>query len=287
MNYHGLKELFAISLKALYDEREVQAIFHFYIEKRLKIAKHIFYIQSETMLPEAMLLMVKDDLRRLSAAEPVQYVCECCDFYGLELKVNPSTLIPRPETEELVDLIIQEEKENAHLRILDIGTGSGAIAVALAKNIPNAKVCAVDISEKALETAQENAQHHKVNISFSFLDILQDAPPDSFAMIDVLVSNPPYIPEKDKVHIHQNVLDFEPHQALFVPDNDPLLFYRKIADFAMLFLNKGGRIYLETHDFYHKEMETLFKEYAFSSIKSLHDINGKPRIITCSKKGER
>ena len=281
INYHDIKTLFTDSLQGIYDEREVLAIFHFYIEKRLNIAKHLFYIQSETVLPEEIWLKIKDDMGRLSAAEPVQYVCECCDFYGLTLKVNPSTLIPRPETEELVELIIREEKKNSPLNILDIGTGSGAIAIALARNLPTAKLFAVDISEKALETAQENARQHAANVSFSLQDILQDVAPNSFAMLDVLVSNPPYIPEKEKSNIHHNVLDFEPHQALFVPDHDPLLFYRKIADFAMLFLRKGGRIYLETHDFYHKEMEALFEEYAFSSIKSLQDINGKPRMMTC------
>ena len=275
-----LKNLFLNQLQNLYSEREISSIFYFYLAEKWNISKTDIYIKND----EINLLNIREielDLARLKKGEPIQYIVGKSFFYGLSFEVNPSVLIPRPETEELVDLIISENRDKKNLVVLDFGTGSGIIAIALAKNLTDAKVCAVDISEEALRTASQNACNNAVQVEFSLFDILYDSAEKLGKKFNIIVGNPPYIPEKEKSSLHKNVVCFEPHQALFVPDDEPLIFYEKIFETGKTLLSSGGKIYVETHEKFHDEIETLALKTGFSSIRKLKDINGKPRIISC------
>jgi release factor glutamine methyltransferase len=273
---------FISSLGALYDEREIRAIFHQYINDRLNISKYKYYLSPEHELPDDLTILIENDIERLAKGEPLQYICGKTLFYGLKLDVNSSVLIPRPETEELTDLIIKENK-NKNITILDIGTGSGAIAISLAKHLSEARVSAIDISPEALSTAKANALKNAVFVDFKVFDIMNGMVDSSSGNFDIIVSNPPYIPESEKKHIHPNVVEYEPEIALFVPDSNPLVFYKEIAMFSKNHLKKGGIIYLETHEKFHNELEILFSESNFINIRKLTDINGKPRILVCRK----
>ena len=274
---------FIFSLKHLYDEREIRAIFHQYINDRLNISKYQYYLSPERELPDDLTMLIKSDIERLAKGEPIQYICGKTLFYGLEIDINSSVLIPRPETEELIDLIIKENK-NKNIDILDIGTGSGAIAISLAKYLPGACVSAIDISSEALSTAETNALKNAVIVNFKIFDIIKEIPNSSFGNFDIIVSNPPYIPESEKIYLHPNIVEYEPEIALFVADNDPLVFYKKIAMFSKNHLKKGGTVYLETYEKFHNELISLFLESQFINIRKLADINGKPRILVCQKR---
>lgn len=278
--YASLKAFFVSSLGDLYDTREAVAIFHLYLSAKLRISKVQFYLDAGKMVPSDLLQEVMEDIHRLNSGEPVQYVCGRCDFYGIELRVNASVLIPRPETEELVQLIIEENRTTAGLRVLDLGTGSGAIAIALAKHLPDATVVAIDLSEAALAAAQENAGVNNVTVLFEKVDILKEWP-EHFSNFDIMVSNPPYIPESEKRTLHRNVTDFEPGTALFVPDADPLLFYRRIGEIGRVALRKKGQLYFETHDLFHDETEALLFSLGYQTVRKIKDMNGKPRFLTC------
>jgi len=218
---------------------------------------------------------------RLANMEPLQYILGETEFYSIPLKVNPSVLIPRPETEELVDLIINSTV-SPHPSLLDIGTGSGCIAIALAKHIPKAVVTAIDISETALQTASQNAQQNKAPIRFMQADILNTQKtttlfPEQF---DVIVSNPPYIMEHEKDSISANVLNYEPHSALFVPNDTPLLFYDAIADFAQQKLTLQGRLFLEINPLCDTSIIDLLQKKGFSQTEVIRDLSGKNRFIS-------
>ncbi|MBD5283378.1 MAG: peptide chain release factor N(5)-glutamine methyltransferase [Bacteroides sp.] len=217
----------------------------------------------------------------VASGEPVQYVIGKARFYGMDLTVTPDVLIPRPETEELVDLIVKENPES-DLRVLDIGTGSGCIAIALARNLRFPIVSAIDISQKALAVAMKNATDLKTKIRFEEDDVFHFNPaPESF---DIIVSNPPYICEKEKADMEPLVLDHEPASALFVPDDDPLLFYRRIAMIATGALVPGGRLYFEINPLYATEMQKLLAGLGFVDIQVTDDIERKPRFVSASKK---
>jgi len=205
-------------------------------------------------------------------------------FYGLEFEVNSNVLIPRPETEELVDWIIRSTKyevRGTKLKVLDIGTGSGCIAISLAKNIPNAEVFAIDVSEKALATAQKNAESNQVNVTFLEKNILEIY--DLEQHFDIIVSNPPYVRELEKQEIKKNVLDNEPHLALFVDDNDALIFYRKIAELAMKNLSPNGQLFFEINQYLGKEMIDLLEKMGFKNVELRKDIYGNDRMVKGTK----
>lgn len=213
-------------------------------------------------------------VRELTTGRPLQYVLGETEFYGRSLKVNESVLIPRPETEELVRWIAQEHR-NASPRIIDIGTGSGAIAIALAAELPAAEVSALDISPEALETARENAERNEVRVSFLQCDILREKPAGKF---DVIVSNPPYVRESEKTEMRRNVLDHEPGRALFVPDSDPLLFYREIAAWGREALNDGGTLYFEINEAFGPETGELLSALGYGHVEVRKDLFGKDRM---------
>jgi release factor glutamine methyltransferase len=219
-------------------------------------------------------------VEQLQQAEPLQYVIGEAWFYGLAFKVNPNVLIPRPETEELVHLIINDLRKEHILSpaILDIGTGSGCIAVSLKKNIPASIVRAIDVSKDALTIALENARIHDAHVEYQCVDILKsDSPPE--ALFDVIVSNPPYITEAEKQQMHPNVLGYEPHLALFVGNGNPLQFYEAIAKFASSHLQPQGKLYFEVNPQYAEDVKLCMQRYGLSDVNILNDMQGKPRMI--------
>lgn len=219
-------------------------------------------------------------VKRLQKGEPIQYILGVTEFYGLDLKVTSSVLIPRPETEELVEWILLETKQlNPH--ILDIGTGSGCIAITLSNKMKYATVDAWDVSAEALEVAKENAKANNVSIKFSKVDVL--AKQDLDKRFDIIVSNPPYIIESEKKVMSKNVLDFEPHQALFVSNNDALIFYDRIADIAVKLLNKNGMLYFEINQAYGQQIVQLLQQKNFINIELKKDISGNYRMIRAMK----
>ena len=215
---------------------------------------------------------------RLKKYEPIQYIFGETDFFGLSFLVNKDVLIPRPETEELVEWILSNSSPTLPYRILDIGTGSGCIAVSLAKNLPNATVFAFDISEKALIVAKRNAKRNNVTIHFEQTDILNFDVNNLFGNFDIIVSNPPYVTEREKCKMERNVLEYEPEQALFVPDNNPLLFYQKIAEFGKISLNKNGSVYFEINTLFGKETVNMLEKTGYNDIVLKKDISGKDRM---------
>lgn len=269
------RQRFVQSLIPLYDQREAQALFRRYVEERLGVEYYLFLLDMN--LPADLPDGWETDLERLSSGEPFQYVMERTEFCGLPFKVTPAVLIPRPETEELVAGIVSENAGRTALSVLDIGTGSGAIAVTLAKNLPAASVTALDVSDEALMVAAENAETNNVSVRFLKFDILGEAPlPGRY---DLIVSNPPYVPERDRAAMHRNVLEHEPALALFVPDDRPLLFYEAIAEKSATALNPGGRLYLETHEEYHPELKQLLENHGFVNVECRQDLFGRPRFV--------
>ena len=221
-------------------------------------------------------------LKRLLNHEPIQYITGEAPFYGMELTVKPGVLIPRPETAELVDLIIDRNKNISDLKVLDVCTGSGCIAIALARNLPFSKVTAIDISPEAYLVAKENSEKLKTKIKLINADIFEWTPEERY---DIIVSNPPYVMDKEALAMDRNVLDYEPHEALFVRDENPLVFYRRIAELAGVCLNKDGRLYFEINPECGKELVKLMDKSGFEDVTLLRDSYGRDRFLTC-KKGE-
>ena len=223
-------------------------------------------------------------MHRLENGEPVQYVTGKANFYGREFNVAPGVLIPRPETETLIDAVLQYFKQNdamPHPAILDIGTGSGCIAITLARELPEADVKAWDISNEALAMAQANAKNLDANVAFQHQDAL--TPPADTLLYNIIVSNPPYICQQEAKSMEGNVLDHEPHLALFVPDNDPLLFYRAITLYAEKALRSNGLIAFEINPLYSKQIQELLSTHSFHNVNITNDEYGKERILTAIK----
>ena len=281
MTIAKLKSKFKDELSALYPLEEVETFFFRLGEYFLDMKRIDLTLNKDKELSSEELESFKNALARLKKSEPLQYIIGEAEFYGYPFKVNPSVLIPRPETEELVEWIIKDCKEkysdNRPIKILDIGTGSGCIAITLAKELPFAEVFAIDISEKALVTAKQNAALNAVAVNFVKEDILQlQKLTQSF---DIIVSNPPYVRELEKFEIHSNVLENEPHQALFVADDDPLLFYRKISTLADKNLQRDGSLYFEINQYLGEETSILLKKFDFSEIILRQDLFGKDRML--------
>jgi len=217
----------------------------------------------------------------LKTSKPVQYITGKAHFYGNEFKVSPATLIPRQETEELVDLIIKDHKSRQDLNILDLGTGTGCIAISLALELNNASVSMIDVSKEALEIAQENASQIGVTITSILTDVLTLSS-DQMSDLDIIVSNPPYVRDLEKVELHDNVLEHEPHTALFVADNDPLIFYRKILELAQTALKPDGVLYFEINQYLPEETKSLAERFGFKA-EVFRDLNGNWRMMRCSR----
>ena len=267
-------------LSSIYEMEELNSIFNLLAEDYLKIPRSKILLAIEINLNESNQTLFLSALERLKTHEPIQYVLGKTTFMDLEFKVNSSVLIPRPETEELVRLMLKEDLDGKE--VLDIGTGSGCIAISLTKNLHNAKVSALDISKDALEVALENAELNNVNIEFIHADIFEY---QSDKKYDVIVSNPPYVLESEKMLMKQNVLNYEPEIALFVDDINALKYYESIIKFSLNNLNSQGQIFFETNENYKDELNKLAQNYEYNIIEFKLDINDKNRFLILSKVG--
>ena len=238
-------------------------------------------LKAETLISPDTFEFFEAAIGRLLEYEPVQYILGTTSFYGLDFSVNSKVLIPRPETEELVAWILKDANPNQPLKILDIGSGSGCIAISLAKHLPQASVYALDVSPEALSVAQQNAQQNKVQITGFEANVLEWTSPDLY--FDIIVSNPPYVRELEKEFMAPNVLEHEPHLALFVENDAPLLFYKAIVELSKINLKKEGLLYFEINEYLGVETKALFSSNHFEDVQLKTDIFTKPRMI-CAKK---
>jgi len=285
-------------LSGKYPETEIDSfvniLFKFYLNKT-SFEIHLLQESDTPVETERQILKAIDELEKY---RPIQYILGKTEFYELLFELTPDVLIPRPETEELVDWIeceYENQKSNTSLSIIDIGTGSGCIAVSLKANFPNADVWAVDVSEPALSVAKRNATKNNVEIFFFQHDVLKDDLTTAvieaeksnfqqhFGKFDIIVSNPPYVTPSEKSNMQPNVLEYEPHSALFTPDEDPLIFFKRIATFGFKNLKDNGMIFFEINETYHKEIANILKQHGFSDISIRKDINGKWRMISARK----
>ncbi len=278
-----LRRLFYDALASQYPQTEVESFFYLSSEAILDYSRFDVSTHLDSEISDENVREFQNYIERLQNFEPIQYIIGATEFYGLNFKVNSHTLIPRPETEELVDWIVQECKINqwASPRVLDIGTGSGNIAISLASNIPNAQVTGVDISEETIEVAKENSEINKTNVIWRVMDILAvETFKDRY---DIIVSNPPYVRKLEMESMNANVLDHEPASALFVSNETPLLFYDKISSLAVSALNDGGLLFFEINEYLSNEMHALLSSKGFSNISIRKDIYGKDRMVKCSR----
>lgn len=276
-----VKHHFFLELSNLYPETEIQSFFTILIEFKLHLSRIQLALEHNFELDNDDFEFLQNALLKLKNQIPIQYIVGETAFYGLLFKVDKNVLIPRPETEELVEWILQNHKKSESLKILDIGTGSGCIAISLAKNLPNSQVSALDISAEALNVAKNNAEFNQVTIDFLLADVLAiEKLPDTF---DVIVSNPPYVRELEKSLMQQNVLSNEPHIALFVENENPLLFYDKIAELAKNHLTENGVLYFEINQYLGSETVDLLKLKGFKNIELKKDIYGVDRMVKCER----
>lgn len=266
------------ALQGKVSESELKGVVRVFVEEFFQFGLNIKVLDTPQEIDPSQWQQFLNGLDRLSRQEPWQHVLGYAWFFGRKFLVSPDVLIPRPETEELVDLILKSKQ--GPCRLLDIGTGSGCIPVTIQLERPHWHISALDISSKALEIARQNAAQFDLPINFMAMDILSDLPQGSW---DVIVSNPPYVKQKEAELMEANVLDYEPHLALFVPDHDPLFFYRRIADIASQVLVPGGLLFFEINEFHGQEMYALLAEYDFLEISLMQDMQGKDRMMRALK----
>ena len=304
MQIREFKQVFFLELSKLFPETEIQSFFNILIESRLNLTRIDIALNPTLEFKNKDLVYFQKALTDLKNSIPIQYIIGETTFYGLTFSVNSTVLIPRPETEELVDWIVNDYKNRGTVKILDIGTGSGCIAISLAKNLPNAKVFAIDISSKALEIATLNAKKNNVSVHFVEGDILTidslnevidretkqsietnneitsvDSQLRNDDTFDIIVSNPPYVRELEKEQMQKNVLANEPHIALFVKNENPLLFYKKISELAKTHLNTHGSLYFEINQYLGTETIELLKSNGFKNIQLKKDIYDVDRMV--------
>ena len=294
MNIKSLKTHFFSELQTIQEDSEIESFFFILTEFLHNLKRIDVSLNSGFEVSDSDLKKWETIISELKTEKPIQYITGEAWFYGLRFEVNENTLIPRPETEELVEWIINSQmskdqnlilQKSNNLTILDIGTGSGCIPIALKKEIPNAQVSAIDISEKALEMARKNALVNQVEVNFIHQDILTsqhlNISTSQHLLFDIIVSNPPYVRNLEKQEIKRNVLDYEPHLALFVADSDALLFYRKIAQLALKSLAPNGKLFFEINQYLGKETVELVEQLGFKNIELRKDFMGNDRMICC------
>ncbi|AGC78739.1 release factor glutamine methyltransferase [Nonlabens dokdonensis] len=278
MTLNQVKSLYQEQLKSLYPENEIHSILQIVCEDLLNWSRSDFMIKDREELSHLQEEILQTSLRELRTSKPVQYITGKAHFYGHEFSVNEHTLIPRQETEELVDMIIKDHKAETYLNIIDIGTGTGCIGLSLKAAKPDCIITLMDVSEEALVIAQLNANHIKTPVKTILQDVLAlDELPEEY---DVIVSNPPYVRNMEKEEIHSNVLEHEPHLALFVEDHDPLIFYSKILKLAQKALKTEGILYLEINQYLPEEMKKIARGLGFDS-EVFQDLNGNNRMMKC------
>lgn len=273
-----IRKYYYEQLCSIYDRDEANAMIIILFEHYFNIDRVKMALEPNLRLSESEMLKIHFSVKDLLKNKPIQYIIGETEFCDLKFKVNENVLIPRPETSEMVKIIANSHQPSAVSKILDIGTGSGCIAISLAKAFPRSQVHAMDISEEALKVAKENAINNNVNVNFIQDDILS-LKENIETKFDIIVSNPPYVRELEKAEMRDNVLKWEPHKALFVNDDDPLIFYRSILEFAMTHLNENGEVWFEINEFLGKEMTELCHELGFSNVKIFKDFRGKERFM--------
>lgn len=278
MKLKDFRTFFNNELSELYPKKEVDAFFFRSVEAILDLQIMDVFMKENTNIEKENLSILQIIIGRLKLEEPIQYILGTTEFYGYTFNVNPGVLIPRSETEELIGWIKETYTSNPEkLSILDIGTGSGCIAITLKKEISNAEVSAMDISEKAIKTATKNASSNNVSVNFIEHDILSKASIE--CNFDVIVSNPPYVRNLEKEEIKNNVLNNEPHLALFVEDDNPLIFYKRIADFAKEHLKKDGTLFFEINQYLGEETKQMLLDKGFKDVVLKKDLFGNDRMI--------
>ena len=281
MNYLAFKQKWREKLSATYDTQEANNMLLILSEDLLPFYNKIAFKDASFQLEEADLEILEPAIQRLLQHEPLQYILEKAWFYDLELKVNSNVLIPRPETEELVTWVIENQTKTG-TKILDIGTGSGCIPLTIAKHLPLSKVSALDINPMALKVAIENGQQLNLEVDFLEMNILDEQQWPALGKFDSIVSNPPYIPFEEKSKMHANVLNFEPHLALFVENSNALIFYDKIAAFALMHLEEKGQLFFECNEFNALACANMLREKGFQNIEIKKDLQEKDRMIRCT-----
>lgn len=280
-NLNLVKRHFTVVLGEVFPKREAEQLMRILLEDLFGIDLKRQLMEPDLHIDEQQCALLDASVKRLCEGEPVQYVTGIAHFDSLTFHVDPSVLIPRPETEELVWNIAAELHPKNAFRVWDVGTGSGCIAVALAKRFPSAQVTAIDVSPQALATASGNALYNKVSVEFIYDDVLHPLSEIWQRPVDLVVSNPPYVRECEKTAMERNVLNHEPHQALFVPDEDPLLFYRQILTLAKPQLNTGGSVWFEINEALGEEMAQCCLELGFMP-RLRYDLYGKPRFLSAN-----
>ncbi len=281
MTFAQVEQEFIKDLQSIYAEAEIKNLFFLSVQHLKTWDKAHFLLHKPEVVSPSDAEQLQTILTALISGKPIQYILGKTEFFGLPFQVNSSVLIPRPETEELVQWILDSVTEKSPA-ILDIGTGSGCIPIALKHHLSQAELFALDISESALETAKTNALLNKVSVQFLHQDILQPAEDLFPAKLDVIVSNPPYVTLAEKELMHQNVLNHEPHSALFVPNNDALVFYENIADFALRYLKPGGLLFFEINENLGQQTIDLLEVKLFKNIVLRKDFLGRDRMICCN-----
>jgi release factor glutamine methyltransferase len=279
MTYSELKLLWRNKLETIYDQDECDNLFYLTCYHIKQWGRSRVLFEKDNILTEEDEKAFNEILKPLLTQKPIQYIFGETEFYQLKFKVDEDVLIPRPETEELVDWIVQDYMGKRNIKFVDIGTGSGCIAISLAKNMIHPQAFAMDISNQALTVAEINA--HELNVELHLLkaDILEMTDVVVDENFNLIVSNPPYILREEAINMRQNVINFEPHTALFVTNNDPLQFYKAIADFALLNLQKEGNLYFETHENHNEQVKSMLAEKGFANIASKKDLQNKPRFV--------
>lgn len=294
MKLYEAEQFMKEELKTIYDEQEASNITNLALEEILKQPKTERVSNKEKKLSQLQSHQLRQYLQRLKDHEPIQYIINKCWFYGMELYVDKNVLIPRPETEELVDWIVKDVKasgrdvfvrepmqadKTTELKILDVGTGSGCMALALKKTMPKAEVWGCDISEEALNVARRNGSDLDIRVDFQGMNFLDKSQQKILPTVDIVVSNPPYVPMHDKNQMNANVVNHEPHTALFVPDDDALIFYKVLAEFGKKRLYENGSIYMEVHENLATDVVHLFKENGYTRVELKKDMQGKDRMV--------
>ncbi len=292
VNFHGCilakmknsKEIFRklqqqITLKE--DQDEIQSILYLIAENVLGLSRADIITEKSILITDIHQKKLSDIIKRVNVHEPIQYILGSTYFYGRKFKVTSSVLIPRPETELLIEEVLKEVDPFTPGSVLDIGTGSGCIAVTLAKELPAKRILAIDVSEDALRIGNENAQQLNASVEFYHTNALTEKFP--IQQIEILVSNPPYVSLSEKKSMKENVLAYEPHLALFVPNNDPLVFYKMIAQKGYKILTGNGKVFVEINERFGEEVSAIFSDVGFKNIRIVKDLQGKNRIVTVSK----
>lgn len=276
--------LFQTELSPRYPDLEIKSILYQLFEAMLGWSRANVQLNRGTILADEIVIGIMDALGRLTRGEPIQYIIGSSQFCGLTLTVDRSVLIPRPETEELATLVVRENQKlrKQSINILDIGTGSGCLALALKTAFPSANVTGIDISRDALVIASRNARENTLDITFLEEDIHHPSPSLTSPAYNIIISNPPYIPLQEKATMSSHVVDYEPETALFVPDHNPLLYYKSIASFARRALASNGLVYVEIHENFGGQTVTLFQNQGFNSVEVLRDFFGKKRFVRAS-----